>query len=258
MKNKVILISIDGMRPDGFLACGNPFAKVMMKIGTYTLNGHTVLPSVTLPCHMSMFHSVPPERHGITTNLYSPMARPINGLFEQIKLYGGICAMYYGWEPLRDVSRPGSLKYAAYLNAYIEDATDSTLTNLALDRIQQSKPDFIFLYMVETDEKGGHKNGWMSDEYLRYVSAALDNVKRVYEACGQEYTIIVTSDHGGHDRTHGMDIPEDTTIPQFFIGSSFECGKELTGVTILDLAPTIAQIMNIPADSQWEGKSIIA
>ena len=25
MGNKVILISVDGMRPDGFLSCGNPY-----------------------------------------------------------------------------------------------------------------------------------------------------------------------------------------------------------------------------------------
>lgn len=31
MDNKVILISIDGMRPDGFLQCGHPFAQQMLK-----------------------------------------------------------------------------------------------------------------------------------------------------------------------------------------------------------------------------------
>lgn len=30
-KNKVILISIDAMRPDGFLACKNPYAEEMLK-----------------------------------------------------------------------------------------------------------------------------------------------------------------------------------------------------------------------------------
>ena len=30
MKNKVILISIDGMRPDGFLECGNPYIEELM------------------------------------------------------------------------------------------------------------------------------------------------------------------------------------------------------------------------------------
>ena len=68
MKNKVILVSIDGMRPDGVMQCGSPFVEKMMKTGSYTLDAKTVLPSVTLPCHMSMFHSVPPTRHGIVTN----------------------------------------------------------------------------------------------------------------------------------------------------------------------------------------------
>ena len=31
MKQKVILISIDGMRPDGFLNCKNPYINEMMK-----------------------------------------------------------------------------------------------------------------------------------------------------------------------------------------------------------------------------------
>ena len=57
------------------------------------------------------------------------MVCPLNGLFEQVKNAGGVGAMYYGWEPLRDVSRPGSLKFAGYLNAYIEDATDASLTD---------------------------------------------------------------------------------------------------------------------------------
>ena len=254
--NKVILISVDGMRPDGFLACNNPYIEKMMQMAYYTLDGQTVLPSVTLPCHMSLFHSVPPQRHGITTNLYLPMARPINGLFEQLENAGKICAMYYGWEPLRDVARPESLKYSEYINAYTEESSDTSLTDSALARIRKSKPDFVFLYMVETDEKGGHDNGWMSDAYLGYISAAIDNVKRVYEAFGDEYTILVTADHGGHDRSHGSDMPEDTTIPMFFIGKRFTPGKELDGVTILDLAPTAADILGVPCAPEWEGHSL--
>ena len=112
--NKVILISIDGMRPDGFLSCGNPYIHELMAKGSYTLDARTVFPSVTLPCHMSIFHSVTPERHGITTNIFIPLARPLNGLFEQIKLFGGKCAMFYGWGPLRDIYRPGSVQFATF------------------------------------------------------------------------------------------------------------------------------------------------
>jgi len=164
--------------------------------------------------------------------------------------------MYYGWEPLRDVSRPGSLKYAGYLNAYTEEATDGRLTDMALERIEKSRPDFVFLYMVETDEKGGHDHGWMSPEYIDCIRAAIDNVKRVYDAFGKEYTIIVTADHGGHDRAHGSDMPEDMTIPLFFIGERFTPGQKLENVSILDIAPTIADILSVPAAPEWEGKSL--
>ncbi len=257
MQNKVILISIDGMRPDGALACGHPFVQQLMKIGSYALDAKTVFPSVTLPCHMSMFHSVPPERHGMTTNLFMPQVHPVRGLFEQISGLGRSCAMYYGWEPLRDISRPGSLRYAEYVHSYAEDATDGILTDRALARIDKDHPDFVFLYMVETDEKGGHDSGWMTDTYLSYVSAAIDNVRRVYEAAGDQYTIIVTADHGGHGRGHGSDAPEDMTIPMFFVGQEFEAGKALSGVSILDLAPTIAKILGVPAAPEWEGKPLI-
>lgn len=256
MKNKVILISIDGMRPDGLKQCKNPYVEELMKIASYTFNARTVFPSVTLPCHMSMFHSVPPERHGTTTNIYMPQVRPINGLFEQISNAGGVCAMYYGWEPLRDVSRPGSLKEAGYINAYSFDHTDAMLTDRALNYIKVAKPDFVFLYMVETDEKGGHDNGWMSDEYLNVIYHAIDNVKRVIEETNGEYTVIITADHGGHDRGHGSDMDEDMTIPMIFYGPHFSPGKELNGVSILDIAPTIADIMEIPAAKEWEGKPL--
>ena len=111
--------------------------------------------------------------------------------------------------------------------------------------------------MVETDEKGGHDNGWMSKAYLDCIANGIDQVKRVIEEAGDAYTVIVTADHGGHDRMHGTDMDEDMTIPMFFVGKEFQPGKELQGVSILDLAPTITDIMNLCAPSEWEGKSII-
>ena len=39
MNEKVILITIDGMRADGFCQCGNPFVDELKKISTYTLDG---------------------------------------------------------------------------------------------------------------------------------------------------------------------------------------------------------------------------
>jgi phosphopentomutase len=79
---------------------------------------------------------------------------------------------------------------------------------------------------------------------------------RVIEKFGDEYTVIITADHGGHDRMHGTDMPEDMTIPMFYIGKDFEPGRELSGISILDIAPTIAKVMGLLPEKEWEGKAL--
>ena len=258
MDKKVLLISIDGMRSDGLQKCGNPYVKELEKMCAFTYNGSSMNPSVTFPCHFSMTHSVTPQRHGILTNTYVPQVRPVNGIFERVNSAGGVCAMFYGWEPLRDIVSPGALRFATYFNAYMTESSDTLLTDECEKILTQYKPDFAFLYMVETDEKGGHDNVWMSDEYLRRISIAIDNVKRMIEKFGDEYRIIIMADHGGHDRSHGSTMPEDMIIPFFFYGPEFTVG-EVTDrdLSLLDIAPTIATILGVGLEPEWEGKSLI-
>ena len=108
--DKVLLILLDGMRPDSIAACGSKYADNMLKSCRYKdMQAKTVFPSVTLPCHMSLFHSVVPQRHGILTNTFVPMARPVDGLIEKLHNAGKRCAFYYTWEQLRDLAKPGML-----------------------------------------------------------------------------------------------------------------------------------------------------
>ena len=257
MNQKVLLISIDGMRSDGLKACGNPYLSALEKICAYTYAGASMNPSVTFPCHFSMTHSVTPQRHGILSNTYVPQVRPVKGIFEKVAEAGGGCAMFYGWEPLRDIATPGALKFATYHNAYASESSDTVLTDECEKILSAYKPDFAFLYMVETDEKGGHDNGWMSQEYLRRISVAIDNVKRMIEKFGEEYRVIIMADHGGHDRSHGSTLPEDMIIPFFFYGKEFTPG-EINGreVSLLDIAPTIAKILNVAPEQEWEGSPV--
>ena len=88
MNKKVILISIDGMRPDGLTSCKNTYVEQLLNESKYTLKGTTVWPSVTLPAHMSMFHSEPPQVHGIIYNEYLPPINKVKGLFEHLATHG--------------------------------------------------------------------------------------------------------------------------------------------------------------------------
>ena len=256
MNKKLILMSIDGMRPDGLLACKNGAAQYFMERATYCLSSRTVFPSVTLPCHMSLFYGVVPQRHGIVSNTFVPQVHEVKGIFEKIKAAGGVSAAFYGWEPMRNVWNVGSCKYSVFRDCYADESTDTFLSNEAIKLIEERKPDFVYLYQVDVDDKGGHDTGWMTEEYINRIAIATDNARRVIEKFSDEYTIIITADHGGHDRMHGTEMPEDMTIPMFFIGKDFTPGKELASASILDIAPTIAKVMGLEPEREWEGKPL--
>ena len=257
MDQKVILVLVDGMRADSVKACGNAYVEELLASGTSTLSAQTVTPSVTLPCHMSLLHSVDPDRHGIVTNLYTPQVRPIEGLFERLDIVGKKSSMFYTWEELRDLSRPDHLHRAVMFSQHKDTNTDQKITTAAISYINEEAPDFMFLYLGETDEVGGHSTGWMSETYLGCVSNAIDCVKRLREGISAEYNVILVADHGGHDRSHGSDRPEDMTIPVLMNGPAFEAGKTLEGVSIKDIAPTIAKMLGATPAREWEGKALI-
>lgn len=256
MENKVVLILVDGMRPDGVQKCGHPFARTFQSISSWSMNAQTVMPSVTLPCHMSLFHSVNPDRHGVTTNTYVPQVRPIEGLFDRLDKFEKKCAFFNTWEELRDLSRPDHLHTYACINQHKQSDTDTKITLAAIDYIKREDPDFTFIYLGETDEVGGHSVGWMSETYLGCVNKAFKCIQMVYESLPENYTLIVIADHGGHDRSHGTDKPEDMTIPVMIAGPGFEKDRELENVSIKDIAPTVVKLLNVTPAKEWEGKSL--
>lgn len=257
--DKVLLILVDGMRPDSIAACGSEYADNMLKSCRYKdMQAKTVFPSVTLPCHMSLFHSVVPQRHGILTNTFVPMARPVDGLIEKLHNAGKRCAFYYTWEQLRDLAMPGMLDCSLCSAMFHEQGikADRTVTDAAIAAMAAEKPDFIFLYLGWADETG-HRFGWMSEEYLDIVSEEWANIERVLAATPEEYKVLITADHGGHDMNHGSDAPEDMTIP--VIIPEHGSPDEFTGepISILEIAPTITKWLGAAPDEQWIGRPIV-
>jgi len=258
MSEKVLLILVDGMRPDSLDVCKHPFINKMKKMGSYTGEARTVMPSVTLPCHMSLFYSVPPERHGILTNIYTPQVRPINGLFEQLRLGKKACGSFYNWGELKDLAKPDSLACSLFVSGHIYtyQLANRIITDEATKYINMANPDFVFLYLGYVDE-AGHAYGWMTEEYIKSVHESWDCIEKIVTSISDDYTIIITADHGGHDRSHGHDIPEDMTIPILIKGKGFSPDVQLKDANIIDIAPTIAKLIGVEAADEWEGKPLI-
>uniref|UniRef100_A0A7C1FFF7 Alkaline phosphatase family protein n=1 Tax=Caldilinea aerophila TaxID=133453 RepID=A0A7C1FFF7_9CHLR len=253
-----ILLLIDGLRPDALSLVDAPWIEGLMQRGSSSLRARSVTPSITLPCHVSIFHSVPPQRHGVTTNVWQPMARPLPGLVEQAKLAGKRCYFFHNWEPLRDLNRPEMLEFSFYQNTCYVPEGDLTIAEVAAQRIAADQPDFAFIYFGTIDV-AGHQAGWMTDLYLRQIERVDQGVGMVLDALRPEDSVLLQSDHGGHDRTHGTELPEDMLIPWIAAGPSIRRNYVIqTDVTLLDTAPTLARMLQIPAHPHWEGRCIDA
>lgn len=253
---RTLLILVDGMRPDSLTDL--PEAQKVIKKGASTMNARSVMPSVTLPCHISIFHSVDPSRHGTTTNTYAPQVRPIRGLCEVLRASRKSSAIFYSWEQLKDIARPSSLAFSYFKagHTFSYEKVNSQLTDEAIKFLNENEIDFTFLYLALTDEVG-HAHGWMSDEYMRAMKLSWIDIDRIVSALPEDYTVIITADHGGHDRTHGTELPEDMTVPMVILGKDVDPELDLDGVSIKDIAPTVVKLLGLESEPEWEGKSML-
>jgi predicted AlkP superfamily pyrophosphatase or phosphodiesterase len=252
----VIFIMIDGMRPDAIPAATCPHLTSLIDRGSSTMTARSVMPSITLPCHTSIFHSVPPSRHGITANLYLPFARPLPGLVEVARGAGLRSAFIYNWEPLRDLSRPETLHYSYFREAPHTPEYDDAVAAESVRLLREEHYDFLFIYFGSVDG-AGHLYGWMSPEYLSQLSRVDRLLGEVLAVVPHDATLIVHADHGGHERTHGTEMPEDMTIPWIAVGPTIRRGHSIAApVSLLDTAPTIAHLLGLKAPTDWEGKPV--
>ncbi len=256
MPMTVLFIMLDGVRPDAISEANCPTINAFIERGSSTMTARSVMPSVTLPCHTSIFHSVPPTRHGITTNTFIPMARPLPGIVEVVKAAGKRSAFFHNWEPLRDLCRPGNLYFSYWKEtSYDEDGDDHT-TETASRFINAEKPDFAFLYFGTVDV-AGHNHGWMSPQYLHQLERVDGLLGNLLGSLPKEYNVIIHSDHGGHDRNHGSDLDYDMIIPWMAAGPTIKQGYKIQSpVSLLDTAPTVAKLLGILPHHEWEGQAV--
>lgn len=252
----VVLILIDGLRPDGLEVANCPRLKALRDRSAWTMRATSVMPSVTLPCHTSIFHSVPPMRHGVTSNMWAPMARPLPGLFDLAKAAGKRCAFLFNWEELRDLARPGSLELAYFRNTSYQPDGDQITAEEAARVLPGGGYDFAFIYLGTVDV-AGHYYGWMSDGYLTQIATVDAALGTILDALPDDTTYLLQSDHGGHDRNHGTDMPEDLTIPWLVAGPGVRAGQPIdVPVSLLDTAPTLARLIGIAPYHEWEGRCV--
>ncbi len=109
---RVLIVSIDGCRPDLLLRANCPHVRSLIDRGAFSMWRRTTEMSITLPSHTSMITGVRPDIHKITWNYYIPRVYPEAAtIFEQAHLAHLTTGMVAGKSKFNELNKPGSLDY---------------------------------------------------------------------------------------------------------------------------------------------------
>ncbi len=256
--SRVLIVTFDGLRPDAIEQAKMVNVLELMQSGAYSLNAQTIMPSSTLPSHASMLTGMCPAKHIVRWNEYVPENGYARGtdIFDLVHNAGLQTAMVVGKEKLRQVTEPSSTDFFAFIDETDKIDDFTTIQKLAIDQV---KVGFnLMLVHFPGGDIAGHEEGWMSSAQLKAYAKDDKNFGLILKALKdrgmyEDTIIIVTSDHGGHDSTHGTDAPEDMTIPWIISGPRVTPGLLTTPIHTMDTAATAAFVLGLPIPTEWDG-----
>jgi arylsulfatase A-like enzyme len=260
----VVVVSIDGLRPDAIAAFAAPTLRRLAREGSFTLRASTITPSKTLPSHTSMLTGEPPERHGV---LWNTVTSADTDQIEQTTVFGVarargyITAAFFSKPKFQPLQQPHALDYSQAPGGWWGGwRSRKTVTDVE-SYLATARPNLLFVHLADPD-LAGHASGWMSSAYGRAVTESDAAVARLVTAADGalgpgNYTMIVTADHGGHGRDHGSDDPRDVTIPWMVWGRGVRV-SELQDVSIrtMDTASTVLWLLGLDEPTEWLGAPV--
>jgi predicted AlkP superfamily pyrophosphatase or phosphodiesterase len=262
----VVVISIDGLRPDAIARFRAETLSRMMREGSSTLSATTVVPSKTLPSHISMLTGQPPSVHGVIWNSDRTSRRgtvQLPTVFAVVRPYGYTTAAFFSKPKFRHLQRPGSVDYSqAPANLFSRWSDGRTVSDVR-KYLATARPNLLFVHLAGPDDEG-HRSGWMSPEYGKSVRRADKAVAQILEAADASfghgrYTLVVTADHGGHGYDHGSADPRDVTIPWIAWGDGVAPGLlPPASIRIFDTASTVLWLLGVSQPSDWSGAAVTA
>ena len=272
----VFIISIDGGKPSVIEKSDMPVLRQIIAEGAHTWNAKTIFPSKTLPSHTSMLTGVGPKRHKVLWNDWIPRKGMVSvpSVFTEAKCANLSTAMFVGKVKFRHFLVSGIVDEFCYDKEHSGEVTkvvagqtkavkEGTVLSkyVAADAaryIVQNKPNLCFIHFSDTDDVG-HKYGWGSKQQMKAfadVDAALGVVFDAIHKAGIDHdtVVIITADHGGHAKTHGLNALDDMNIPWIVWGDHVKKDFTITApVVTYDTAATALWVLGTPHPKHLDG-----
>ena len=272
----VFLVSIDGGKPAVIHESEMPRLKKLAAEGAVTWVANTIFPPKTLPSHTSMTTGVGPDKHQVLWNDWLPLRGvvkvPTMFSLTKEKDPAAITALFTGKAKFRHLWVKGSLDVLnlgvdldpAHPTPVTEEkkvVPAQTVAKNASAWILQHKPRLCMIHFPDADS-AGHKSGWGSPEQkeaFRVCDQALGQIVTALTQAGiaDDSVIIVTADHGGHEKNHSENIPDDMNIPWIAWGKGVRKAHAITSaVTTYDSAATALWLLDVPVPASFDGKPV--
>jgi predicted AlkP superfamily pyrophosphatase or phosphodiesterase len=261
----VIVISVDGLRPDAIRKFNATTIQRLMSEGRYSLTAQTIKTSLTLPSHTSMLTGVDETVHKVTWNSDKTKEKGYVGVptvFGIAHSYGFSTAAFFSKTKFHHLEIPSTLDYSdspkgKVLNSmFSAERTEGKFASY----IEHARPNLTFVHFMEADFMG-HQFGFMGRAYGAAVREVDRNIGRLIDDANERfgkggYTVILTADHGGHGKRHGSTDPRDMTIPWIVWGAGVQRGDTLSGIKIMDTAATVLWLLGTDIPANWMGRPI--
>jgi predicted AlkP superfamily pyrophosphatase or phosphodiesterase len=275
----VFVVSIDGAKPAVIAESEMPVLKQLAEEGAVTWEASTIFPSKTLPSHTSMLTGVGPDKHQVLWNDFSPLKGfvKVPTVFSLVKAAEpeALTAMFVGKMKFRHLWLDGSVDVfdfggpqtrapvAGSAELEKDKKPSQMVAKQAVDWLSRNTPRLAFLHFSDPDT-AGHKSGWGSPEQkeaFKVTDQALGQFLRALKGSpmAEDSVVIISADHGGHDKTHGDNIPDDMLIPWVAWGKGVKAGQVISApVTTYDTAATALWLLGVPVPEGFDGKPVVS
>ena len=266
---KVLVIGIDGVRPDVLAEAATPNLDALAAEGTFTATARTGYPSVSGPGWSSFLNGVWPEKHGVTDNefggkrydLYPDFLTRIEQTRPELSTFA-----VADWLPLVQQDDGMSTVSDAVDIRHVLDGyeigwaeADGRSVELAVQHLATADPDALFVYLGNPDETS-HKHRSIGAEYREAVALADRHVGQLVAAVRsratydtEDWLIISSTDHGRtSDGGHGGDSNEERTIYLLVSGPSAQRGTPSEPAFVVDVSVTALTHLGIRIDPSWQ------
>lgn len=280
----VLLITVDTLRPDalGWVAGRNatPVIDGLAASGYRFPSAVSPLP-LTQPAHASLFTGLRPRRHGVRSN-GRVLNQGIPVLSEALGRAGYRTAAFVSGYPL---AKEGGLDrgFAHYDDRFTEGASGRQggqgVERSAADTVQAasawlargSGPWFVWLHFYDPHDPyqppqahaGGSGPRAAYDGEVRAVDAAIGQFLATADDPRRQRLTIFTADHGESlgdhgETTHGFFIYESTMAIPLIVHwpQRVRPGQSGEAVRLLDVSPTILDLLGLPAFEAIDGTSL--